>query len=108
MSARKVSVTSLLEENVTLQGREARLTLAADSVVILRSGIEFRSPTSFPAWTEMNLTLRAADNRMVNCSGVVISCSGSKHAGYHISMVFTGMTKQAQARLSELAQSPLA
>jgi hypothetical protein len=108
MSARKVSPSSLLQENVTVQGREARLTLSADSVVILRSGIEFRSPTAFPAWTEMNLALRAADNRVVNCSGVVISCSGSKHAGYHISMVFTGMTKQAQARLSELAQSPLA
>lgn len=108
MSARKVSPTSLLQENVTVQGREARLTLSADSVVILRSGIEFRSPTAFPAWTEMNLALRASDNRVVNCSGVVISCSGSKHAGYHISMVFTGMTKQAQARLSELAQSSLA
>jgi hypothetical protein len=108
MSARKASPTSLLQENVTVQGREACLTLSADSVVILRSGIEFRSPTAFPAWTEMNLALRASDNRVVNCSGVVISCSGSKHAGYHISMVFTGMTKQAQARLCELAQSPLA
>ena len=108
MSARKVSPSSLLQDNITVQGREARLTLAADSVVILRSGIEFRSPTAFPAWTEMNLALRAADSRVVNCSGVVISCSGSKHAGFHISMIFTGMTKQAQARISELAQSSLA
>lgn len=108
MSARKVSPSSLLAENLSVQGREARLSLSADSVVILRSGIEFRSPTPFPAWTEMNLALRAADNRVVNCSGVVISCSGTKHAGYHVSMVFTGLTKQAQTRLSELAQSPLA
>lgn len=108
MSARKVSSTSLLHDHVTVQGREARLTLSADSVVILRSGIEFRSPTAFPAWTEMNLALRASDNRVVNCSGVVISCTGNKHAGYHVSMVFTGLTKQAQARLSEIAQSPLA
>jgi hypothetical protein len=56
----------------------------------------------------MNLALRARDNRVVNCSGVVISCSGNKHTGYHVSLVFTGLTKQAQARLSALAQSPLA
>ncbi len=108
MSARKVSSTSLLQDNVTVQGREARLTLPADSVVIHRGGIEFRSPTAFPAWTEMGLALRARDNRVVNCSGVVISCSGNKHTGYHVSMVFTGLSKQAQARLSALAQSSLA
>jgi hypothetical protein len=34
---------------------------------------------------------------------VVISCTGNKHAGYHISMVFTGMSKQAETRLHALA-----
>lgn len=108
MSARKVNSTSLIPDNVAVQGREARLTLSADSVVILRSGIEFRSPKAFAAWTEMNLALRTRDNRVVNCSGAVISCSGNKHAGYHVSMVFTGLTKQAQERLGKLMQSPLA
>jgi hypothetical protein len=108
MSARKVSANNLLQDNVTIQGREARLTLSEDSVVIHRSGIEFRSPTPFTTWTEMTLTLRARDNGAVNCSGVVISCSGSKHTGYHVSMVFTAMSKQAQARLSQLVQSSLA
>lgn len=108
MSARKISSSSFSPGHVAVQAREARLALSADAVVIHRGGIEFRSPTAFAAWTEMNLALRAADNRVVNCSGVVISCSGNKHTGYHISMVFTGMTKQAQARLSALAQSPLA
>jgi hypothetical protein len=107
MSARKVN-GSTFHDNVSVQGREAHLTLSADSVVILRSGIEFRSPTAFPAWTEMNLALRTSANRVVNCSGVVISCSGNKHAGYHVSMIFTGMSKQAQERLGKLAQSPLA
>ena len=108
MSARKVSDTGLLQNNVTVQGRESRLTLSEGSVVIHRNGIEFRSPTPFPTWTEMTLALRAQDNGVINCNGVVISCSGSKHAGYHVSMVFTGLSKQAQARLSLLAQSPLA
>ena len=110
MSPRKPTTptTNFLPSNVTIHGREAHLTLTEDSVVLHRSGIEFRSPTPFAAWTEMTLTLRARDNEVVNCSGVVISCSGNKHSGYHVSMVFTSLSKQAQARLSALAQSPLA
>ena len=108
MSARKAGTTNFLSDTVTVQGREARLSLSEDSVVIHRSGIEFRSPTPFSAWTEMTLALRAPDNGVVNCSGVVIACSGSKHTGYHVSMVFTAMSKQAQARLSQMAQSSLA
>jgi len=108
MSARKATATSFSSENITLQGREARLTLSEDSVVIHRGGIEFRSPTAFSTWTEMTLALRSPDNAVINCTGVVISCSGSKHTGYHVSMVFTSLSKQAQARLNQLAQSPLA
>jgi hypothetical protein len=43
----------------------------------------------------------------VQCSGVVIACSGSKHTGYHVSLVFTGMSKQAQSRLNLMAHSAL-
>ncbi len=57
----------------------------------------------------MTLTLQSPrDNGKVHCSGVVISCTGNKHSGYRISMVFTGLSKQAQARLSTMAQLPLA
>jgi hypothetical protein len=108
MSARKISSSTFVPGNLTIQAREARLNLSEDSVVIHRGGIEFRSPTPFAAWTEMTLALRAGDNAVVNCSGVVISCSGNKHAGYHISMVFTSLSKQAQARLNQMAQSSLA
>jgi hypothetical protein len=108
MSARTASINGFSSETVTIQGRESRLTLSQDSVVIHRGGIEFRSPTPFPAWTEMTLALRSPENGPINCSGVVISCSGSKHSGYHVSMVFTGMSKQAQVRLNQMVQSPLA
>ena len=56
----------------------------------------------------MTLTLESprGDGR-VHCNGVVIGCSGNKHAGYHISMVFTSLTKQAEARLSQIAFSQL-
>lgn len=32
----------------------------------------------------------------LNCNGVVISCTGNKHAGYHVSMVFTSLSRGAQ------------
>ncbi len=56
----------------------------------------------------MTLTLQSPrDNGTVRCSGVVISCTGNKHSGYQISMVFTSLSKQAQARLNSMAYSAL-
>lgn len=103
MSARRISENSTLQEAVTVQSRQVNLSLSDDAVLIHKNGIEFRSPTPFSPWTEMTITLESPEDGKVNCSGVVISCTGSKHAGYHVSMVFTGMSKQAEIRLSLMA-----
>jgi len=107
MSARKaVSPGSL--QHVTVEARQTRLSLTPDSVIIHKNGIEFRSITGFSPWTEMTLTLQSPrGDGKVNCTGVVISCTGNKHTGYHVSMVFTNLSKQAQARLSLMAFSQL-
>ena len=56
----------------------------------------------------MTLSLQSPrDNGKVNCNGVVIACTGNKHTGYHVSMIFTGMSKQAEARLQAIAQSTI-
>ena len=89
------------------EARQARLTLTHDTVVIHKSGIEFRSPTPFAAWKEMTVELQTPDNGKVHSAGVVIGCTGNKHAGYHVSMVFTSLSKQAQARLTTMAYSAL-
>ena len=61
----------------------------------------------FPEWAEMTMTLQSLGaGCRINCTGVVISCTGNKHAGYHVSMVFTGLSKQAQARLTTMAYTP--
>jgi hypothetical protein len=107
MSARKVESTSF-PQHLTVEARQARLVLSPGSVIIHKNGIEFRSATAFSPWTEMTLTLQSPrDNGKINCNGVVISCTGNKHAGYHVSMVFTGMSKQAEARLSAMALSAM-
>ena len=107
MSARKAEIQSSLH-HVTVEARQTRLSLTSDSVIIHRNGIEFRTGTPFSPWAEMTLTLQSPrDAAKVHCNGVVISCTGSKHTGYHVSMVFTGLSRQAEARLSALALAQL-
>jgi hypothetical protein len=56
----------------------------------------------------MTVALQSAhDESPIQCSGVVIACSGNKHAGYHVSLLFTGLSKQAQSRLNSMAYSDL-
>ena len=84
------------------------MTLSPDSVIIHKNGIEFRSAKPFSEWTEMTMALQSpGDGGRVRCTGVVISCTGNKHTGYHVSMVLTGLSKHAQARLSTMADAPL-
>jgi len=104
MSARRIESAGNFPQSVTVEARETRLELSPESVVIHKSGIEFRSPSPLAAWTEMTLALRSpGDQGLLRCSGVVISCTGSKHAGYHISMIFTSLSKQSQAKLNTMA-----
>jgi hypothetical protein len=107
MSARKVHSTGSFHQ-VTVEARQTRLSLSPDSVIIHKSGIEFRSATPYSEWAEMTMTLQSpGEGGRVHCTGVVIGCTGSRHTGYHVSMVFTGLSKQAQARLSTLAFASL-
>jgi hypothetical protein len=108
MSARKLDSFSTLHEPVTVEARQARLELSADTVVIHKSGIEFRSPTPFKEWSEMTVLLQSPrDGGTLHCHGVVIACTGNRHAGYHVAMVFTGLSKQAQMRLATMSYSEL-
>ncbi|SPE59461.1 conserved hypothetical protein [Verrucomicrobia bacterium] len=106
MSARKFDSSGSLQ-HFTVQARQTRLSLSPSSVIVHKNGIEFRTATPFSPWTEMTMALQSPhDGGRVHCTGVVISCTGNKHTGYHVSMVFTGVSKQAQARLSHLAEAP--
>ena len=108
MSARNLGSFNPLQDQVTVEARQARLELSADAVVIHKSGIEFRSPTPFNEWTEMTVALQSPqDGGALHCHGVVIGCSGSRHSGYRVAMVFTGLSKQAQTRLTSMASSEL-
>jgi len=107
MSAKKFVSGSSFEKPMTVETRQAKLELSADTVSIHKSGIEFRSPRPFNEWSEMTVSLQSPlDGSKFSGSGVIVACTGNKHAGYHVSMLFTDMTPQAQARLGAMARSP--
>ena len=104
MSARKIS--NHTDQQFTVNSRQTSLTLSPDAVALHKGGIEFHSQTAFPNWVEMTVTLKSPqDGATVNCTGVVVDCLGNKHSGYHVSMVFTSLSKQAEARLSTMVYS---
>lgn len=105
MSTSKLD-TSGVFHNLKLQSEQTRLTLPAHSVRIRKNGIEFRSDKSIPAYTEMSVDLFSdADAKKVHCTGVVVACSGNRHTGYVVSMVFMNLSRAAQERLDTLAFS---
>ena len=108
MSARKIDSISHFEQPVTVEAPQTRLELSADKVVIHKGGIEFRSPSPFHPWSEMTVSLQSpGDDNKLNCSGVVIACTGNKHTGFNVSLIFTSLSRHAQARLDTMARSEL-
>ena len=92
--------------SVNVTGRESALELSAEKVSVHKSGIEFRSPAPFNEWSEMTVTLQSpADGSQLSCHGVVVACAGNKHSGYHVSMLFTSLTPQAEKQLGTMARS---
>ena len=106
MCAKKINSVGASAGSVQVKDRQAALELSAETVSIHKNGIDFRSPRSFTEWSEMTVSLQSPqDGAQISCHGVVVACTGSKHAGYHVSMVFTSMTPQAEQRLSVMARS---
>ena len=106
MSAKKLTGVTSFQPSVSVASRDAKLELAASAVSVHRNGIEFRSPKPFNEWSEMTVGLLSAkDGSRIACHGVIVGCAGNKHTGYHISMVFTGLTSQTEKQLGAMARS---
>ena len=43
--------------------------------------------------------------KKLNLTGVVVACSGNRHTGFVVSMLFTNVSKQVQAKLDSLVLS---
>jgi hypothetical protein len=80
------------------------LALPAGYFEIRTNGIEFHSPTPIPEWTEMTVELEtSAAGRTARCTGVVVACRGHRHSGYRVAMLFTDLSRQAQAQIQHIA-----
>lgn len=101
MSASKTK--SDLFRPITVQSSATLINLAPSSFRIRKNGIEFRSNREVPAWTEMTVELEIPGTRSFSCTGVVVACSGNRHAGYNVSLLFTGLTEAAQQRLNDFS-----
>lgn len=83
-----------------------KLDLQAAAIRVRKNGIEFRSRDAVPIWTEMTVAMQTAQAaKKVNFSGVVVACDGNRHSGYAVSLLFTSVSKEAQARLNSMALS---
>jgi hypothetical protein len=101
MSASKTK--SDLFRPVTVQSSATIHHLSPTSFRIRKNGIEFKSEKDVAMWTEMTVELELPGTKSFSCSGVVVSCRGNRHAGYDISLVFTGVCDEAQQRLNDFS-----
>jgi hypothetical protein len=98
--------TSGVFEPVKVTNNELELSLPTHSVHIRNNGIEFLSSKEVPMWTELNVDLQAAtEDGRIQCTGIVVGCSGNKHNGYVVSIIFMGITPEAQERLTTLVEA---
>jgi hypothetical protein len=97
MSARKTTASDLID----IAPRITQcLTLPAEAVRVRKNGIEFRSRDAIQPWTEMTLSLqRTGETKKIHCTGVIVACNGNRREGFVISMLFTNLSRQSQARL---------
>jgi PilZ domain-containing protein len=106
MSASKLNSTDIFQS--TSVPLTTSLKLAASSVRIRKNGIEFPTRRPIAAWTEMTVEIESPlEAKKVRCTGVVVACNGNRHSGYMVALVFTNLSRQAQARLNSLAFASL-
>jgi hypothetical protein len=90
---------------VKVKTHQTELILASNQVMIRKNGIAFLSATALPVWAEVSVDLRPPQGERLVCrNGVVVDCAGNRHSGYVVSVMFMGLSRQAQQQLDCLAR----
>ena len=90
------------------QPNQTRLTLSASTVRVHRNGLEFHTDKPVNVWKEIAIALESPLTiKKIQCTGVIVACSGNRHAGYNVSMLFTHISNHSQELLSFLSASRL-
>ncbi len=101
MSASKTKSDIL--RSLTVQSSATLLNLSPTSFRIRKNGIEFSTGSEIAPWTEMTVELQLPGTKTFSCTGVVVACNGSRHVGFSVSLLFTGLTDSAQQRLNDFS-----
>jgi hypothetical protein len=105
MSTSKLDTSGIFQP-ARIASAQTRLALPASAIRFRKNGIEFRTDKPIPIWTEMTVDLQSPiDSKKVHCTGVVVDCSGNRHSGYLVSMIFMNMSRQSQERFKQIALS---
>ena len=105
MSTSKLDTSGVFQP-LNIETQQTKLTIPTSAIRFRRNGIEFTSDQSVPLWAEMTVDLRSPpDGKRVRCTGVVVECTGNRHTGYLVSIVFMNLSRQSQERLMQLAAS---
>ncbi len=96
------------EVAVTAQASTDNLAISATSIRVRNNGIEFRADHPIETWTEMTLDFFSPfHTSRLNCKGVVVACTGNRHEGYTVAMLFTNISQTALQILTELHRPQL-
>jgi hypothetical protein len=91
---------------VRVQAQGQELVLPAGQVVVRKNGIEFLSAKPIPEWKEVVIDLRApGTGARIQGTGVVVDCTGNRHTGYVVSVMFMDLTQESRQQLGLLARA---
>ena len=108
MSTSKLDTSGVFHP-ITVHAQTRQLTLSGNQVAVRKNGLEFLSTSPIPVWTELTVDLRSgAAGRPLRGTGVVVDCTGNRHTGYVVSLMFMNLSRHAQERLTELAGARVA
>ncbi len=103
MSSSKLDTSGVFDD-LSVESSKTALSLSPGEVKIHKGGIEFRSAKALAPWKEIMVEMKPpGQSRKVRFTGVIVACAGDRHAGYHVSMVITNVSRQSQVQLHSLA-----
>lgn len=89
---------------LAVEAGQIQLRLADHEVVVRKNGVEFLSTKPMPLWTEVTVNLESAlANDSLRANGVVVDCTGNRHTGYTISVLFLELPLDSREHLRDLA-----
>jgi hypothetical protein len=96
--------------SVALQLGTKKATVYDNSFHLSPSGVTFKTDTSLPTWTEVDMKLqlpvekspsaKTIGAKKIGCRGVVVQCKKqSKGGAYNVALLFCGLSPRAQQQL---------